>query len=316
MYGIIYKTVLQCEKIFITEVFFMKNMKGNLLLALTAFIWGTAFVAQSTGVEHIGPFTFNGIRSFLGVLALLPVIFIMSRKKKDTGKRRDLIAGGLICGTVFTIASMLQQIGLVYTEPGKAGFITALYIVIVPIIEAFMGKKLHKNVIAAIVIALAGMYLLCITDTLTLSKGDFLVLLCAVFYSFHIIAIDKFSPKVDGVKLSAFQFLVAGIVCCAIAIPLEAQDVSKILDASGSLLYTGILSSGVAYTLQIIGQKYTSPVLATIIMSLESVFAALAGWVVLKDVMSPREIIGALLMFAAIMIAQLPTDVFKRAKQG
>ena len=308
--------MLQYEKIFINEVIPMKNMKGNLLLALTAFIWGTAFVAQSTGVEHIGPFTFNGIRSFLGFFALLPVIFVISRKKKDTSKRRDLIIGGLICGTVFTIASMLQQIGLVYTEPGKAGFITALYIVIVPIIEAFMGKRLHKNTIWAILIALVGMYLLCITDSLTLSKGDFLVLLCAVFYSFHIIAIDKFSPKVDGVKLSAFQFLVAGIVCCAISLPLETQNVSKILDASGSLLYTGILSSGVAYTLQIIGQKYTSPVLATIIMSLESVFAALAGWVVLKDVMSPREIIGALLMFVAIMIAQLPADLFKRAKQG
>ena len=290
----------------------MKNLKGNLILTLTAFIWGTAFVAQSTGVEHIGPLTFNGIRSFLGVLALLPVIFIMSRKKKDTGSRHDLLVGGLICGIVFTIASTLQQIGLMYTEPGKAGFITALYIVIVPIIQSFTGKKLHFNVIIAVAVATVGMYLLCIGESFTISKGDFLILLCAIFFSFHILVIDKYSPKTNGVKLSAMQFLVAGVLCCVLAIPFETQDISKILDASGALLYTGILSSGVAYTLQIIGQKYTSPVLATIIMSLESVFAALAGWVVLKDVMSAKEIIGALLMFAAIITAQLPEELFSR----
>lgn len=289
----------------------MKSMKGNLLLTLTAFIWGTAFVAQTTGLEHIGPFTFNGVRSLLGAIVLLPVIFIMTRKNKDTGKRRDLLIGGVVCGLVFTVASMLQQIGLMYTEPGKAGFITALYIVIVPLIETLMGKRLQKNTVIAVIVALVGMYLLCISESFTMSKGDFLVLLCAFFFSFHIIAIDKFSPKVNGVKLSAFQFLIAGIICTSIAIPFEIQDTSKILDASGSLLYTGVLSSGVAYTLQIIGQKHTSPVLATIIMSLESVFAALAGWVILKDVMSQREIIGALLMFAAIITAQLPKGFIK-----
>lgn len=297
----------------------MKNMKGNLILTLTAFIWGTAFVAQTTGLEHIGPLTFNGVRSLLGALALLPVILFLSRRKKDGYSRRDLLIGGIVCGLVFTAASTLQQIGMQYTEPGKAGFITALYIVIVPIIETFMGKKLQKNTVFAVILSLAGMYLLCITEGFVISKGDLLILLCAVFFSFHILVIDKYSPKVDGVKLSAFQFLVAGIICCTLSIPFETQDFGKILDASGSLLYTGIMSSGVAYTLQIIGQKYTSPVLATIIMSLESVFAALAGWVILKDVMSGREILGALLMFIAIISAQLPEGFFKnllKKKQG
>ncbi len=289
----------------------MKNMKGNLMLTLTAFIWGTAFVAQTTGLEHIGPLTFNGVRSFLGALALLPVILFLSKRKKDTHSRRDLLVGGIVCGLVFTAASTLQQIGMQYTEPGKAGFITALYIVIVPIIEAFMGKKLQKNTVFAVILSLIGMYLLCITEGFSISKGDFLILLCAIFFSFHILVIDKYSPRVDGVKLSAFQFLVAGIICCSLSIPFETQDFHKMLDASGSLLYTGIMSSGVAYTLQIIGQKYTSPVLATIIMSLESVFAALAGWVILKDVMTVREIIGALLMFIAIISAQLPESFFK-----
>jgi len=284
---------------------------------LTAFIWGTAFVAQSTGVEHIGPLTFNGIRSFLGVAALLPVIFITSRKKKDTGKRRDLIVGGILCGIVFTAASTLQQIGLTETEPGKSGFITALYIIIVPLIQSLTGKKFGKNTVIAVVIALVGMYLLCITGGIsTISRGDLLTFLCAIFFSFHILVIDKYSPKTDGVKLSAIQFLVAGIICCTLSVPFEIQDTSKILDASGSLLYTGILSSGVAYTLQIIGQKYTSPLLATIIMSLESVFAALAGWAVLGDTMTPRELTGAILMFAAILIAQLPEKLFRRKKEG
>ena len=297
----------------------MKNMKGNLILTITAFIWGTAFVAQTTGLEHIGPLTFNGVRSFLGAIALLPVIWFLSRRKKDTNSRRDLLIGGIVCGLVFTTASTLQQIGMQYTEPGKAGFITALYIVFVPIIQVFMGKKLQKNTIFAVILSLIGMYLLCITEELTISKGDLLIFLCAIFFSLHILVIDKYSPKVDGVKLSAFQFLVAGIICCSLSIPFETQDFSKIIDASGSLLYTGIMSSGVAYTLQIIGQKYTSPVLATIIMSLESVFAALAGWVILKDVMSTKEIIGALLMFIAIISAQLPEGFFKgllKKKQG
>ena len=292
----------------------MKNLKGNLILMLTAFIWGTAFVAQSTGVEHIGPLTFNGVRSFLGVAALLPVIFFMSRKKKDTGKKSDLIIGGILCGLVFTAASTLQQIGLVETEPGKSGFITALYIIIVPLIQALTGKKFGKNTLIAVIIALVGMYLLCIKNGFSISKGDLLTFLCAIFFSFHILIIDKYSPKTDGVKLSAIQFLVAGIVCCGLAVPFEVQDTSKLLDASGSLLYTGVLSSGVAYTLQIIGQKYTSPLLATIIMSLESVFAALAGWLILGDVMSTREMTGAVLMFAAIIIAQLPENLFRHKK--
>ncbi len=290
----------------------MKHLKGNLILLLTAFIWGTTFVAQSEGMNFVEPFTFNGIRSVIGSIVLLPVVFIMA-KKSGLGDKKDLIKGGILCGVLLGVASSLQQIGLIDTTAGKGGFITALYIVIVPLIQIFLGKKLGVKTGIAIVVSIVGMYLLCLSGGVgAFVKGDLYVMACAVVFSFHILAIDKYSPHVNGVALSCIQFFVAGVLNIIAMLIFESPHLPSIVSAGIPILYAGVLSCGVAYTLQIIGQKYTTPVLATIIMSLESVFAALGGWVVLKERMSLSEIIGALLMFAAILTAQMPDGLLAK----
>ncbi len=301
----------------------MKNLKGNLLLLITAFIWGIAFVAQSEGMNFVEPFTFNGIRSIIGGIVLLPVVFLTSRKRSAAhGTKKDLWVGGIVCGILLGLASSLQQIGLCDpgTTAGKAGFITALYIIIVPVIQVFSGKKLSFKTCAAILVSLVGMYLLCLSGGIgEFAKGDLYVMVCALVFSFHILVIDKFSPKVNGVALSCIQFFTAGILCCAVMFFTETPTLSGLKGAAVPILYAGVLSCGVAYTLQIIGQKYTTPILATIIMSLESVFAALGGWVILGERMSSAEITGALLMFCAILSAQMPDGFFKNLfskKQG
>lgn len=287
----------------------MKNLKGSIILLFTALIWGTAFVAQSVGVEHIPPFTFNGVRNVVGAIALLPVIFVMNKLSKKNkahiaSDKKALWIGGVCCGVVLAVASTLQQFGLVYTTPGKAGFLTALYIVFVPVFSIILKKKVRRSVWISVALATLGMYLLCVKESVTINKGDILVFLCAIAFTFHIMAIDRFSPKVDGVKLSCIQFAVCAVLCLFCALIFEQVSLSELTCATVPILYTGVMSSGVAYTLQIIGQKYTSPALATLIMSLESVFAALAGWIILGQGMSLSEIAGALLMFASIIIAQ------------
>ncbi len=293
----------------------MKNLKGNLILLLTAFIWGIAFVAQTEGMNYVEPFTFNGIRSVIGGITLLPVVFFTSRKASvKAASKKDLWVGGIICGILLGVASSLQQIGLCDpgTTAGKGGFITALYIVIVPLFQLFSGKKLNLKTVVAIVVSLCGMYLLCLSDGIgEFAKGDLYVMACAFVFSLHILAIDYYSPKVSGVALSCIQFFVAGFMCMTMMFILETPKISSILSAGVPILYAGVLSCGVAYTLQIIGQKHTTPVLATIIMSLESVFAALGGWVLLNERMSSAEILGAVMMFAAIISAQLPKNFFK-----
>ena len=287
----------------------MKNLKGSIILLITALIWGTAFVAQSVGVEHIPPFTFNGVRNVVGALALLPVILVMKsiNKKKDTtakGNKKTLLIGGICCGVILAVASTLQQFGLVYTTPGKAGFLTALYIVFVPIFSITLKKKVKRSIWISVLLAIVGMYLLCVKESVTVNKGDVLVFLCAIAFTLHIMVIDYFSPRVDGVKLSCIQFSTCAFICLICALFFDKVALSDLTYAIVPLLYTGIMSSGVAYTLQIIGQKYTNPTLATLIMSLESVFAALAGWIILGQGMSVSEIAGALLMFVSIIIAQ------------
>lgn len=292
--------------------------KCNLMLVLTALIWGSAFVAQSVGMDYIGPFTFNSIRSVLGGLVLLPVIRVRDRKESGAGdagqikhtsaqrEKKTLLLGGLCCGLALAVASSLQQIGIMYTTAGKSGFITALYILIVPIFGLFMGKKASAKIWAGVALAVVGMYFLCMTEGLSISKGDFLVFLCAIVFSIHILVIDYFSPKVDGVKLSCIQFLVSGIICAFPMVLLEKPAVSEILTAYAPILYAGVLSSGVGYTLQVVAQKNTDPTVASLILSLESVFAALTGWVVLHERLSGRELFGCVLVFAAILLAQLP----------
>ena len=293
------------------------QMKNSLLLLLTAFIWGVAFVAQSVGGEAVGCFTFNGVRSLIGAVVLLPVIcFLDAQKKKELGEekfleqkgdKKTLLIGGICCGVMLCIASNFQQFGISFTTVGKAGFITAMYILIVPILGLFMKKKVGAKVWLGVVLATIGLYMLCMTsESFSLSKGDFLVLICAGFFSLHILIIDYFSPKVDGVRMSCIQFFVCGVISTAIAFIFENPSFSAILSGWLPILYAGVLSCGVAYTLQIVGQKNMDPTVASLILSLESVFSVLAGWVILHQTLSVRELFGCVLMFLAIILAQLP----------
>lgn len=293
----------------------MKSLppKNLFILFLTAFIWGTAFVAQSVGMDHIGPFAFNAVRSYVGGIALIPVIlFFNSRKtaeqrQTEQANRKTLILGGVCCGTALAVASLFQQVGIQYTTVGKAGFITALYIVIVPILGIFFHKRVGMKLWVSVVIAIVGLYLLCMTGSFALQLGDLLILICAFCFSGHILVIDYFSPKVDGVQMSCIQFFTAAVLSTVAMLFVEGMPtVQDVLLSWIPVLYCGVMSSGVAYTLQIIGQKGVNPTIASLVMSLESVIAVLAGWIILGESMSSREIMGCVLMFAAIILAQLP----------
>lgn len=286
-----------------------KKYKGNLYLLLTAMIWGSALVAQSVSMDLIGPFTFQCMRSILGALVLLPVIAVFSRREDGAagaaGGRRDQWVGGLLCGCVFFVAGSLQQIGLCYTSPGKAGFITALYIVLVPIAGIFFGKRAGWNVWTGVLLALVGLYLLCVTESLSIGLGDLLVFFSSIAFAAHILVIDHYSPKVDGVKLSCMQFAVNAVLSGVGMLLFEQPSPGAIAACWLPICYTGILSCGLAYTLQIIGQKYTDPTIASLLLSLESVFSVLFGWLLLREGLSLRELAGCVLMFAAIMLAQI-----------
>ncbi len=287
------------------------QIKSSLLLLLTATIWGVAFVAQSIGMEYVGPFTFNSVRCFIGIIVLSPVCLILRKKDRakgvsPVGNRRTLIEGGLVCGVFLCLASNFQQFGIKYTTVGKAGFITACYIVLVPVFGMFLKKKTGPFIWAAVFIALIGLYLLCMKEGLSLSNGDALVMVCAVLFAFQILAVDHYSPLVSGVELSMMQFLVCGIGSGIPALIFEKPQISSILAAWQPILYAGALSCGVAYTLQIIGQKNLDPTIASLIMSLESCISVLAGWLILGQAMTARELLGCAVMFAAIILAQLP----------
>ena len=288
----------------------MDRMKNNILLVLTALIWGCAFVAQSVGMDYVGPFTFNMARFLIGAIVLLPVIWFMDRQRKTGAEKgagqKTLIIGGICCGIALAVASTLQQWGILFTTVGKAGFITAMYIVIVPLLGIFIGKKVRPLIIGCVAIAVVGFYFLCMTESLCLGLGDFLVLLCAIAFSIHILVIDHFSPKVDGVKMSAIQFLTAAIISAVPTLLWEQPVFTEILQAWQPVLYAGVMSCGVAYTLQIIAQKNADPTVASLLLSLESVFSVLAGWVLLGQELSLKELFGCVLIFCAIILAQLP----------
>ena len=306
-----------------------QRAKNSGLLVLTALIWGVAFVAQSVGMDYVGPFTFNAVRSLIGGLALLPCILWQDRRRKnkrqaeeaaagqakgggaavkeDTGiRRKNLWRGGILCGLALCAASSLQQYGILFTTVGKAGFITAMYIVLVPVFGLFLGRKVRSLIVLCVVMAAAGLYFLCMTEHLSLGFGDLLVLICAAVFTLHILVIDHFSPLVDGVRMSAIQFLTAGIACGVPMLIWETPNLSDIAAAWMPILYAGVMSCGVAYTLQILGQKNAEPTVASLLLSLESVFSVLAGWVLLGQRLSGRELFGCALMFAAIILAQLP----------
>ncbi len=290
-----------------------QQIRSSLILFLTALIWGVAFVAQSVGMDYVGPFTFNSVRSLLGAAVLVPCMMVLKKvnpPKKEEGadkkkQRKTLIAGGVCCGLALCVATTLQQIGIQYTSVGKAGFITAFYIIIVPVLGLFFHKKCSAFVWIGVALALAGLYFLCITESFTIGKGDLLVFLCALVFSIHILVIDYFSPRVDGVAMSCIQFLVCGILCGVPMLLFEKPQLGQILAAWQPILYAGVMSCGVAYTLQIIGQKGMNPTVASLILSLESVISVLAGMLILGQTLSGREITGCVLMFAAILLAQI-----------
>ena len=307
------------------------KLRNTFFLFLTAMIWGAAFVAQSVSMDYIGPFTFICLRSVIGGLFLIPVIIVLDgiRKKSQnesadvvnsenilhieteekqrlSWKNKQLIEGGIVCGIFLFFANCFQQTGIQYTTVGKAGFITTFYIIIVPLIGLFFKKYCGILTWIGVVVALAGLYFLCITQKLTIQRGDALILCCSVLYAGQILAIDHYNPFVDGVKMSCIQFLTGGMLGAICMFLFESPNMAMILNAAGPILYTGIMSTGVGYTLQILGQKGLNPTVAALIMSLESVFSALSGYLFLHQVLTTRELIGCALMFIAIVLAQLP----------
>lgn len=302
------------------------------MLMLTAFIWGSSFVAQKSGMDLIGPMAFNGIRTLIGGIVLIPAIMFLNNLKAKRNlqspdgytevspeekqkEKRLLIIGGFCCGIALLIASTLQQIGIYYTTAGKAGFITALYVVLVPICGLFLGKRVRPVIWLCVLASAIGLYLLCMPAEGGfghINRGDLLILLCALCFTGHILIIDYFSPKVDGVKLSCIQFFVAGILSIVLMFPgdpalgFDLPTLGTLLDSWLPILYAGVLSCGVAYTLQIVAQADTDPTVASMILCLESVFAVIAGMIILRESMSLREITGCIIMFAAIVVSQLP----------
>ncbi len=286
-----------------------KRKRSNLLLGLTALVWGMAFVAQSVGMDYVGPFTFNAARFLIGGMALMPCMLLMRRREcgeQTRQKTKAGVSGGICCGIALFTASSFQQFGIMHTTVGKAGFITALYIVIVPILGIFLKKKVTWTAWLSVGIAAVGMYLLCINGETGIEKGDFYVFLCAVCFSFHILIVDHVSHKAEGVFLSCVQFFTAGIMALVPAVILEKPGLSGLLAAWAPILYAGVMSCGVGYTLQVVAQKHTDPVVASLILSLESVFSLLAGWALLGQKMTARELFGCMLVFSAILLAQAP----------
>lgn len=280
------------------------KIRHNLLPLLAALIWGMAFSAQSVCAAYVGPFTLNAIRG--GIAFVLLLLLCLVRKKRDIGARRDLILGGLICGLALFLASNVQQLGISGTSAGKAGFITALYIVIVPVAGIFFHKKVGGRVWLAVAVAVAGMYCLCITEQFTISAGDFYVLICAFLFAVQIMAVDHFVQKVDGIALSCAQFLVVAVLSSVGMAATEAPSWAGIAACIWPLLYIAVFSSCVAYTLQIVAQKGANPTVVSLLLSLESVFAAVGGAVLLHERLTGRELLGCGLMMVAIVLAELP----------
>lgn len=307
------------------------------MLVLTAMVWGGSFVAQKSGMELIGPFAFNGIRTIIGGIVLIPLIMVLDRMKSkkqasatavkadaadsvlsEADKKNEqklLITGSICCGLALLVAGMLQQIGMMYTTAGKAGFITALYVVLVPIFGRILGKKIRPLIWLCVLASAFGLYLLCMPASGGfghINKGDLIVLACALCFAVHILLIDYFSPKVDGVRLSCLQFFIAGILCVILMFPLDPvlgydiPSLSQLLDAWIPIVYAGALSCGAGYTMQIVAQADTDPAVASMILCLESVFAVIAGMLILGESLSLREASGCIIMFAAILAAQLP----------
>ena len=288
----------------------LRIYKADFLLFLTAMIWGAAFVAQRMGMDHVGPFLFNGIRFGLGCISLWPLIWLRGKKgfKETVFQASDLktvLKAGLIAGVLLFGGSTLQQVGIIYTTAGKAGFITGLYVVIVPILGLIWKQRPGPGVWIGAFLAAVGLYFLSITEELTIAYGDFLVLLCAMVFALHVLAIGWLAPRVDCIKLASAQFGVNSILSLMVAVFVEDISWQGIMDGLLPILYGGFMSAGVAYTLQVVAQKDAHPAHASIILSLESVFAALSGWIILDQQLTCRAILGCVLMFAGMLASQL-----------
>jgi drug/metabolite transporter (DMT)-like permease len=286
---------------------------SNLLLLLTAVIWGLAFVAQSVGMDYVQPCTFIFIRFLIGGIVLLPVIMVMDHKQKKTGMTKiqkawgsETLKAGISCGLALGSASLAQQYGIQYTSVGKAGFITTLYIIIVPFLGLFVGLKCSLKVWISGLIAVFGLFMICMTETFHMSKGDILVLLCAFFFSIQILLVNYYSSKANPIKISCIEFFTASLVGGIGVLIFETPKMEDIMAAATPILYAGVMSSGLGYTLQVVAQRNTDPMVASLIMSLESVFATIAGWLLLNQHLSAKEMIGCTLVFAAIILIQLP----------
>jgi len=278
-----------------------------LALFITAVIWGIAFVAQSAGMDYIGPFSFNAIRYGMGSIVLIPVIIVLRklRRPKDDSLQ-DTVKGGILCGLALCAASLFQQFGILYTTVGKAGFITALYIIIVPFYGVLLKRKIEKKAWLAAGIAIIGFYLMCMSESFSLSLGDGLVLISAFIWGVQIMLVDKYSKRADPVMLSSIEFGTSSLLCAVFAFIFERDITWKaVTDCAIPLLYAGVMSCGIAYTLQVVAQKRVRPTLACLIMSLEAVFSALAGWVLLGQSMTGMEILGCVLVFAGVVVAQI-----------
>ena len=294
----------------------MKQWRGNLALLLTALIWGFAFVAQSSGMEHMGPFTFQSIRCILGAISLVPVLAVRrihQRQSVQTGSYKTLLIGGVCCGVALCVASCLQQVGIQYTTVGKAGFITSMYVLLVPILGLLFHKRVPVKIWGCVAVAAVGLYLLSMSGTFSLSRGDAFCILCAIGFSIHILVVDHFAPQVDGIALSCVQFFVAGLLAAVPMAAFEQPTWQAITSGGGALLYAGVASCGVGYTLQIIGQRDAEPAQATLILSLESVFSVVGGILLLHQIPTLREFVGCILMFGGVVYAQLPAGVLAGA---
>ena len=293
-------------------IFMKKQLKGSLALLCGTFIWGSAFIAQSVGMDLIGPFTFQAIRCMLAVIFLFLITLIFDWKigiqqSLSKWKNKRLWMAGGICGCALFVAASLQQIGLVYTDPGKAGFLTAMYIVLVPMLGIFVHRRPGLNAVISVVLALVGLYLLSFMGVTSINVGDLFLIGGALGFAVQILLIDRFAQDLDGLRLNCVQALVVAVLSVPFMLLTEELDMGNILACWLPLGFAGLLSMGVAYSLQIVGQKNLEPTTASLIMSLESVFAALGGWLILHNTMTPRELCGCGLVFAGVIISQLPT---------
>ena len=294
------------------------TLKADLLLLVTAAIWGLAFVAQRVGMDYVGPYTYNALRFALGSLSLLPLIYVNTRKERidkpqiPRGNGRAILVGGLIAGLALFAGSSFQQVGLVYTTAGNAGFITGLYVIMVPLLGLLWKQRPALGTWLGGILATSGLYFLSVTEGLTLAPGDFLVLISAFFWSVHVLVIGWLSPKMDSLKLSSVQFAVCSLLSLAVALSIETLEWSSILDAAVPILYGGLFSVGIAYTLQVVAQRHAHPAHSAILLSLEGSFAAFGGWLLLGEVLSPRGLLGCGLMLGGMLLSELSNYLFRR----